>query len=100
VQNLADNAAKFTDQGRVDIVVEDATSEIVVHVHDECDGLSCEELQTIFEPFKRGHQGKSGTGLGLAIARRAVEAHGKTIHAESHEGQGCHFWFGLPKANP
>ena len=58
-----------------------------------------EELNTIFEPFKRGHSGKVGSGLGLAIARRAVEAHGKTIHAESSGDSGCHFWFELPKAS-
>lgn len=98
VQNVVDNAAKFTDRGRVDISVEDAPTEVVVHIFDECDGLSAEELQTVFEPFKRGHSGKAGTGLGLAIARRAVEAHGKTIHAESSGERGCHFWFALPKA--
>jgi len=98
VQNIVDNAAKFTDHGRVLMEVEDAPAEIVIHVFDECDGLSPEELRTIFEPFKRGHSGKAGTGLGLSIARMAVEAHGKTIHAESTGSKGCHFWFALPKA--
>jgi signal transduction histidine kinase len=99
IQNIVDNAAKFTDRGRVAIDAEDAPTEVVVHVYDECDGLSPEELRTVFEPFKRGHSGKAGTGLGLAIARRAVEAHGKTIHAESSGDRGCHFWFALPKAS-
>jgi signal transduction histidine kinase len=99
IQNVLDNAAKFTDRGRVSLQVEDATSEVVVHVIDNCEGLSPEELQSVFEPFKRGHTGKPGTGLGLAIARSVVEAHGKTIHAESTGDRGCHFWFALPKAS-
>jgi signal transduction histidine kinase len=99
VQNVIDNAAKFTDRGRVQVKVEDHPTEAIIHVFDDCAGLSQEELQTVFEPFKRGHSGKAGTGLGLAIARRAVEAHGKTIHAESSGEKGCHFWFALPKAS-
>ncbi|HEY2746236.1 MAG TPA: HAMP domain-containing sensor histidine kinase [Polyangia bacterium] len=98
LQNVVDNAAKYTDHGRIDVSVEVMAEEVVIHVRDECDGLSKEELATIFEPFERGHQGKSGTGLGLAIARRAVEAHGRTIHAESVDEIGCHFWFALPRA--
>jgi signal transduction histidine kinase len=98
IQNLVDNAAKFTDRGKIELTVEDRPDEVVVHVRDGCDGLSPEELRTIFEPFKRGHRGKSGTGLGLAIARHAVEAHGKRIQAESVGSFGCHFWFALPKA--
>jgi signal transduction histidine kinase len=97
LQNIVDNAAKFTDRGLVEIDIEEAPNEVVVHVFDDCAGLSPEELRTIFEPFKRGHSGKTGNGLGLAIARRAVEAHGKTIHAESTGSKGCHFWFSLPK---
>jgi signal transduction histidine kinase len=99
IQNVIDNAVKFTDHGRVTVNVENQPSEVLVHVYDECEGLSPEELATIFEPFKRGHNQKEGSGLGLAIARRAVEAHGKTIHAESTAAHGCHFWFALPKAS-
>jgi signal transduction histidine kinase len=97
LQNVVDNAVKFTDRGRVEVVVEDQPSDVVVHVYDNCDGLSAEELRTIFEPFKRAHPGKAGTGLGLAIARRAVEAQGGRIGAESGGDRGCHFWLTLPK---
>ncbi len=98
IQNVVDNAAKFTDKGRIELRVDDQGDQVVFHVWDECDGLSAEELRTLFQPFKRGHHGRAGTGLGLAIAQRAVEAHGQTIHAESSGEHGCHFWFALPKA--
>jgi two-component system sensor histidine kinase SenX3 len=97
VENLVDNAVKYTEHGWIDLSVEDLPDAIVLHVRDTCHGLSPEELRTIFEPFRRGRTQQSGTGLGLAIARRAVETQGGTIHAESPEQHGCHFWVRLPK---
>ncbi len=97
IQNLADNAAKYADRGHVEVSVVDSADEFVIHVRDTCEGISEEELRTIFDPFERGTTGKSGTGLGLAIAKRAVEAQGGSIHAESREARGCHFWISLPK---
>jgi len=98
VQNVVDNAVKFTDSGRVEITVKEQGASVVVHVRDTCRGIPAEDLLRVFQPFQRGRTGKLGTGLGLAIAKRAVESHGGSIHAESSEGHGCHFWFDLPKA--
>ena len=97
LQNIVDNAVKFTDRGRIELRVENDASEVIVHVRDDCDGLSSEELKSVFEPFKRAHPDKAGTGLGLAIARQAVEAQGGRIGAESDGQKGCHFWLTLPK---
>jgi signal transduction histidine kinase len=97
LQNVIDNAVKFTDRGHVHIVIDDEPSEARVHVYDNCDGLAPDAVTTIFEPFKRAHSGKAGTGLGLAIARRAVEAQGGRIGADSSIGHGCHFWLTFPK---
>jgi signal transduction histidine kinase len=97
VQNVIDNAVKFTDHGRVELVADSLPDKALLHVRDNCDGLSAEEIKTIFQPFKRAHSGKAGTGLGLAIARRALEAQGGEIGAESGADGGCHFWLTLPK---
>ena len=96
VQNLADNAVKFTDHGKVEITLERRKPEAVIHVRDNCSGISAAELEKIFEPYERGSSGKPGTGLGLAIARRAISLIGGTIGAESTEQQGCHFWITVP----
>jgi signal transduction histidine kinase len=97
LQNLADNAARYTDAGSIEITQEDRGDDFVIHFRDSCHGISHEELRTIFEPFERGRTRKSGTGLGLAIARRAVEAQGGSIDVESPGPSGCHFWVQLPK---
>jgi signal transduction histidine kinase len=99
IANLADNAVKYTDEGEVEIAVQDGPDELLVNVRDSCPGISPEELRTIFEPFKRGHNVKGGTGLGLAIARRAAEAQGGSISARSSSQAGCQFSIRLPKAN-
>jgi hypothetical protein len=96
VQNLADNATKYTDVGGVDISVRQGPDGLTVDVCDTCQGLSPAELRTIFEPFRRGRTAKAGTGLGLTIARRAVEAQGGTLDAESTGPVGCHFRIRLP----
>ena len=95
IQNLADNAVKYTDLGTVEVALEQGRATWTIHVRDSCPGLSEQELRTIFEPFRRGATTKPGAGLGLAIARRAVEAQGGSIHADSG-AQGCHFWITLP----
>jgi signal transduction histidine kinase len=100
IANLVDNAVKYTDAGEVEVEVFEQRDDIVVHVRDTCPGLSPEELQTIFEPFKRGRSAKGGTGLGLAIARRAVEAQGGSIRGESPDTSGCRFSITLPKRMP
>jgi len=97
LQNVVDNAVKFSDRGQVEVTAQDDAGEVVVHVTDNCEGLSAAELKTIFEPFKRGRTDKTGTGLGLAIARRAIEAQGGTIEAESSGPYGCHFSVTLPR---
>jgi signal transduction histidine kinase len=97
LQNLADNSVKFVDEGYVEVTVDDRADALVFHVRDTCNGITEEELRTIFEPFERGATGKAGSGLGLAIARRAVEAQGGSIAAESPGCAGCHFWITLPK---
>jgi signal transduction histidine kinase len=99
IQNVVENAVKYTDEGVVDVSVATAGDDLVVDVRDTCNGLSPEELEMIFEPFKRGRTNKTGTGLGLAIAKRAIEAQGGCIHAESPGPAGCHFSVRVPRWN-
>jgi signal transduction histidine kinase len=98
IDNVIQNAIKFTDQGEVAISAEEKENEVALHVRDTGPGISAENLATIFEPFRRGSATKPGSGLGLAIARRAIEAQGGTIGVDSDGKSGTHFCLTLPKA--
>lgn len=70
-------------------------------VQDNGLGLSKEEQEGLFVPFKRlGATGVQGHGLGLAIVRNIVERLGGKTGVESSgvRGQGCCFYFTLPRA--
>lgn len=104
IRNLVEFAVDFSDAGEVLVCVVDAPENVELHVYDNCVGLSAEELEAIFEPFRFAAHGtkggQAGNGLGLSIARRAIEAQGGTIHAETVKDRrpgGCHVWFVLPK---
>lgn len=93
VDNLVDNAAKYSDDGttvRLSVRRRDALLELVVE--DQGCGVPPAELGRVFTPFFRGEhvraRGTGGVGLGLTLARRIVEAHGGTLRLESDGVRG------------
>ena len=71
-------------------------------VEDTGEGLTAEQLASLFNRFYRVDKSRSretgGTGLGLAIVKAIVEGHGGTIHATSAgKGQGSCFVATLPE---
>lgn len=101
LQNLLDNALRFTPSGgQVRVKAECQGSDVVVSVADNGVGIQAEDLPHVFDRFFRGEQSRSrkgfdrgGAGLGLAIAKGMVEAHGGTIWAESSPEEGTAFYF-------
>ncbi len=106
VDNLLDNAIKFTPQGgqaHVRAWVEG--DEAVTAVSDSGVGIPPDKLQQVFERFYQVDSGSArrfgGMGIGLALCRAIVEAHGGRIWAESSgDGQGTTFYVALPLAKP
>ena len=100
--NLLANAVKFTDRGRVSLLVTQTAYQAVrFEVRDTGIGIAPDQLRTVFEPFEQvgnPERRSEGTGLGLAISREFVLAMGSEIHVESGLGQGSTFWFELPPA--
>jgi len=70
-------------------------------VNDNGPGISEKHQARIFERFYRVDKGRSrhlgGTGLGLAIVKHLCHALGGEVGLESAEGQGCSFWFSVPR---
>lgn len=101
MSNLISNAIKFTEKGSVTVSVEVIAERAVrFSVEDTGVGLTKEELNTIFERFKRTKNSESkniaGTGLGLSISKNLVELLGGQMWVSSEPGVGTKFWFELP----
>lgn len=87
--NLLGNALKFTEAGRIEVMVRDTGV-----------GIAADQMERIFGKFTqvdstltRRH---GGTGLGLALTRQIVENWGGKVWAESTVGAGSTFYFTLP----
>jgi two-component system OmpR family sensor kinase len=102
IDNLVDNAVKYTHEGG-DVAVSMATTaeQVTVTVTDTGIGMSEADLPNVFSAFHRSTNPNAlsipGTGLGLPIALRIAQAHGGSIDAESKPGVGSTFRFTLPR---
>ena len=102
VDNILSNAVKYTPEGgTIDVQLSVQGQYARVCVQDSGQGISSEDLKTLFGKFQRlPGEGRrtQGTGLGLLICKTIVEAHGGKIWAESRgiPGEGSTFIFELP----
>ncbi|HEC17378.1 MAG TPA: response regulator [Sedimenticola sp.] len=100
--NLADNAVKFTERGKVTItakLLERGNSDVRLQfeVKDTGMGIGMERQEELFQPFTQVDASHSrhhaGTGLGLTISRQLVEMMGGKMWLESEIGKGSTFFF-------
>jgi signal transduction histidine kinase len=99
IQNLVDNAVKYSSAGgRVHVRAVPGNGHVLIDVVDEGPGVAPEDQELIFEKFGRSSGGaaKPGTGLGLFIARSIAEAHGGALVVQSIPEQGSLFRLELP----
>ena len=105
LSNLLDNALRHTpSEGLVEVeVISKTGNSVQISVADSGDGIDADEIDQIFERFKRVDPARTvgdggGSGLGLTIARAIAEDHGGSLTAQSDGvGRGSCFTWTLPK---
>ena len=101
LNNLLDNAVKYTPQGNViTLGAAQRGDEVAIWVKDTGQGILSTDLPHIFERFYRADKARSrelgGTGLGLSIVKHIAQAHGGSVEAESAFGKGTTVRMRLP----
>jgi signal transduction histidine kinase len=103
--NLASNANKFTEKGKITIAAHQAQQNgrdwITFAVADTGIGMTADQIGKLFREFSQASSATAskygGTGLGLAISRRFCQMMGGDITVESEPGRGSTFTIRLPR---
>ena len=96
VDNLMQNALKFTAQGSVTLGYDVLENDVRIWVKDTGKGIPAEDQDKIFERFVKLDEYIPGTGLGLSVAKSHALSLNGTIGVESQVGEGSTFWVELP----
>ena len=101
LDNLLDNAAKFSPPGAaIDVGVNVTSEEVVISVRDRGPGISPEHWSRVFERFYKVDRARpreaGGFGLGLAITKHLVQMLGGRIWTETAREGGQVFYIALP----
>ncbi len=97
VDNLMQNAVKFTTEGQITLgydLVED--DRVRIWVRDTGKGIAEADHERIFDRFIKLDEYIPGTGLGLSVAKSHVQSLGGTIGVDSKLGEGSTFWIEMP----
>lgn len=104
VRQLLDNAIKFTENGRVDLMARleqrGADANLVIDVVDTGIGIVPDRIEQLFEEFSVADDSSTskygGTGLGLALSQKLCALMGGEIFVESELGKGSRFTVRMP----
>ncbi len=105
ILNLASNAVKFTEKGKVTVhcslkSLDNNIADIEVSVTDTGIGIAEDKIAAVFESFSQASSDTTrkfgGTGLGLTISKQLVELQGGVIGIKSIFGEGTNFYFNIP----
>lgn len=103
MNNLIDNAIKYTKEGTVAVELFQDADSLRFQVKDSGKGIGPQEITSIFEKYSRGKESikqSAGLGLGLYVAKAIISQHKGKIWAESAgEGKGSTFIFTIPIHN-
>lgn len=92
LQNLMDNALRYTEEGGITVTLKKHPDGCVMEIQDTGIGIPEEDLPHIKERFFRVNKARTrtdgGTGLGLAICDKIVRLHGGQMQIDSEYGKG------------
>ncbi len=101
LDNLIENAVKYTPQGGVEVDINGTEDKVIISVKDTGLGIPTEDIPHLFQKFYRvsnmDRQSIGGTGLGLYLCRRLVETMQGRLWVESVFGNGSTFFVELPR---
>ena len=104
LQNLLSNAIRYLDkpEGRISITCAEQPDCWQFSVTDNGPGIEPRHFERIFQLFQtlNPRDRVESTGVGLSIVKKIVEQSGGRVWLESIPGQGCTFYFTMPKINP
>lgn len=102
LSNLVGNAIKFSPKhSKVVVKVRSDQQFVNISVADSGPGLPEKQLSEVFDSFWQSRKtADQGAGVGLAVVKTIIEAHGGTVRANSHAGNGTTFTFSLPRRRP
>ena len=92
--NLIGNAIKFTEEGKISIIVQKSNGNVEISVKDTGPGIKKEDFEKLFKPFSRiivPGKFKEGTGLGLYLSQKLAKLLGGELFVESEFGKGSTF---------
>lgn len=103
IQNLLDNAVRYTDVGRVQVTVAATAGGPILEIKDTGTGIPAADLPRVFERFYRVEKSRGrdsgGTGLGLSIVRHIADAYGLSLDLKSKEDVGTTVSVTFPAAH-
>ena len=103
VQNLVENACKYTPEGgSVKVTLTASDGRLAFTVADTGIGIAKQDLPHIWERFWQADSSRGvdrGSGLGLSMVRQIADAHNGTLSVESEPGRGSSFTFNMDCRN-
>jgi PAS domain S-box-containing protein len=101
IDNLTENAIKYTPEGEVIVDVTGSEDKVVISIKDSGIGIPNEDIPHLFQKFYRVDNVDTreigGTGLGLYLCRRLAETMGGRLWVESEYKKGSTFFVELPR---
>lgn len=100
IENLLDNAVKFTQEGFIKISLAENDNFVILEIEDSGVGMSSEFLENLFRPFVQEEQGYTrkyeGNGLGLSLVKQYCDINKIVIECFSEKNRGTTFRLKIP----